>query len=28
LADLPQDMVDYKGMSRFRDQAVQWLQSA
>jgi hypothetical protein len=28
LADLPPDMVDYKGMSRFRDQAVQWLQSA
>lgn len=28
LAELPPDMVDYKGISRFRDQAVRWLQSA
>lgn len=28
LAELPQDMVDYKGLSRFRDAAVAWLQSA
>lgn len=25
LADLPQDLVDYKGLTRYRDMAVQWL---
>lgn len=25
LASLPQDLVDYKGLSRYRDMAVQWL---
>ena len=28
LADLPPDMVDYKGISRYRDQAVAWLDPA
>ena len=28
LADLPADMVDYKGLSRFRDPAVAWLMAA
>ncbi|GAA4960866.1 DUF3445 domain-containing protein [Kineococcus glutinatus] len=27
LAELPQDMVDYKGLTRFRDMAVTWLQA-
>ena len=28
LADLPEDLVDYKGLTRFRDMAVAWLSDA
>ncbi len=27
LAELPDDMVDYKGLSSYRDRAVSWLRS-
>ena len=28
LRELPQDMVDYKGLTHFRDPAAAWLESA